>query len=111
MSILHAGNTSTDPDGIPPQVSKKAWPIYKKQITCLFQHYLEERYYPYIFQNATLCVLLKSGKDSHLLPQLYRFITLLSCLVKVLERVVARRLVYIALKYKIFSSLNFGITP
>ena len=62
---------------------------------------------PYTFKNATF----KPGKRPRLLPRWYRLIALLSCLGKVLERVVARRLVHLALKYKLFSLLHFGATP
>lgn len=111
LAIFHAGNTSAGPDRIPPQVIKKAWPVYKEEITCLFQHCLEEGYHPCIFKNATLCALPKPGKRLRSLPRSYRLIALLLCLGKVLERVVARRLAHIALKCEIFSPLHFGATP
>lgn len=37
VAVFQASNTSTSPDGIPPLVIKKAWPIYKKVVTHLFQ--------------------------------------------------------------------------
>lgn len=85
--------------------------MYKKEITYLFQAYLEEDYHPYVFKNATLSILLKPGRRFRSLPQSYCLIALLSCLDKVLERVVARRLAHLALKYKLFSSLHFGAIP
>lgn len=72
---------------------------------------LEEGYHPRVFKNATLCALPKPGKRSRSLPRSYRLIALLSCLGKALERIVARRLAYIALKCKLFSPLHFGATP
>lgn len=109
-AILHAGNTLAGPDGIPLLVIKKAWPVYKKEITYLFQSCLEEGYHLCVFKNATLCALPKPGKRPRSLPRSYRLIALLSCLGKVLERVVARRLAHLALKYKLFSLLHFGAT-
>ena len=78
---------------------KKAWPVYKEEVTRLFQSCLEEGSHPSVFKNATLCALPKPGKCPRSLPRSYRLIALLSCLGKVLERVVARRLAHIALKY------------
>ncbi len=82
----------------------------KEEVTRLFQRCLEEGYHPSVFKNATLCALPKPGKRPRSLPQSYHLIALLSCLGKVLEPVIARRLAYIALKYKLFSPLHFGAT-
>ncbi len=111
VAIFQAVNILAGPDGIPPLVIKKTWPVYKEELTCLFQRCLEEGYHPSVLKNATLCALPKPGKRSRTLPWSYRLISLLSCLGKVLERVIARRLAYIALKYKLFSPLHFGGTP
>lgn len=62
LGIFHAGNTSLGADEISPMVVKKAWPIFKQEITRLFQLYLEEGYHPPVFKIAILCVLPKSGK-------------------------------------------------
>lgn len=110
-AIFHADNTSAGPDGIPPQVIKKAWPVYKEETTQLFESCLEKGYHPSVSKDATLCALPKPGKRSRSLPRSYRLIALLSCPGKVLERVVAKRLSHIALKYRIFSPLHFGATP
>ena len=87
-AIFHAGNTSPGPDKTPPFVIKTAWPVYMEQITLLFQLCLQERYHPLAFKNAILCVLPKPGKRPRHLLRSYRLIALLSCLRKVLERIV-----------------------
>lgn len=110
-AIFYAGNNSAGQDGIPPQAIKKAWPMYKEEITSLFQYYWEEGYHPCVFKNATLCILPKPEKRSRSLPRSYRLIALLLYLGKVLKRVVARKLAHVALKYEIFSPLHFGATP
>ncbi len=84
--------------------------MYKEEVTRLFQRCLEKGYHSSVFKNAILYALLKPGKRPRLLPLSYRLIALLSYLGKVLERVMARRLAYIALKYKLFSLLYFGAT-
>lgn len=68
-AILHVGNTSAGPDGIPPLVIKKAWPVYQKEITDLFQACLEIGYHPSVFKNTTLCALPKPGKRPRSLPR------------------------------------------
>ncbi len=85
--------------------------MYQEEITPLFYRGLEESYHPYTFKNATLCALPKPGKQPRLLPRSYQLIALLSYLGKVLERVVARPLAHLALKYKLFTLLHFGATP
>ncbi len=107
-AIFHAGNKSPGPDKTPYFVKKKAWPEYMEQITLLFQLCLQEGYHPLAFHHAILCVLPKLGKRPQHLPRLYRLIALLSCLGKVLERIVAQRLADIALKSQLIGLLHFG---
>lgn len=65
-------------------------------------------YHPLVFKNATLYTLPKLGKRHRELPRSYCFIVLLSSLRKALEKIVARRLRQMALKYFIVSSLYYG---
>lgn len=107
-AILQASNTAPGIDQIPPKIIRQAWPVYCVEITELFQLCLGEGYHPFAFKNVTLCALLKPGKRPRDLPQSYRLIALLSSLGKALEKIVARRLGQMALKYRIVSSLYFG---
>lgn len=72
--------------------------------------YLEIGYHPRVFKTAILCAILKFGKCFCSFPQLYWLVVLLSYLGKALERIVARRSSYMALKYKLFSSFYYGAT-
>lgn len=36
LAIFHANNIFVGPDGILSSAIEKAWPVYKKEITCLF---------------------------------------------------------------------------
>ncbi len=99
------------PDKTPLFVIKKAWPVYMEQITLLFQLCLQEEYQTFAFKNAILCVLPKPEKQPRHLPRSYCLIALLSCLGKVLERIVAWRLADIALKSRLLSLLHFGAIP
>lgn len=60
---------------------------------------------------AILYTLLKPGKRSRLLLHSYQLIVLLYYLGKALKYIVAKRLSYMALKYKSFSLFHFGATP
>ncbi len=69
-AIFHAGNTSPGPDETSRFVIKKVWPVYIEQITLLFQLYLQERYHPFAFKNAILCVLPSLRNDPDIFPVL-----------------------------------------
>ncbi len=105
--IFNAGNTSPGLDETPSLIIKKAWHLYKEEITVLFQLCLQEDHHPPTFKTAILCALLKPGKRSKHLPRSYLFIVLLSSLGKVLEKIVARRLGNIGLKPRLISPLHF----
>lgn len=60
---------------------------------------------------SILCALLKPGNWPKHIPQSYRLIALLPCLGRVLEKIVARRLRDITLKYRLISSVHFGAIP
>ena len=107
-AISRIGNSSAGEDKIPPGIIKKAWPVLKKHITSFFGMCLHNGHHPQCFKSAILCALLKPGKRIRSEPRSYRLIALLSCLGKVLQRVVARRLSTFALKAKVFSNLHFG---
>ena len=88
-AILHASNTSSGVDKAPPVIIKKAWPILANEITLLFQLYLNKRYHHTVFKIAILFTLPKLDNHPKHLPRSYYLIALLSCLRKVLERIVA----------------------
>lgn len=77
----------------------------------MFQLCLEEGYHPAVFKTAILCALPKPGNRPKHLPRSYRLIALLSCLGKVLERFVARRLGDIGLKSRLVSPTHFRAIP
>ena len=106
-TILHAGNTSQGVDEVLSLIIKKAWPILANKITLLFQLCLNEGYQLTVFKTAILFALLKLGNRPKYLTRSYYLIPLLSYLEKVLERILARRLARIALKFRLISLLYF----
>ncbi len=87
-AILHAGNTFQGVDKAPPLIIKKAWLILANEITLLFQRCLNEEYYLTVFKTAILFALPQLGNRPKNLPRSYRLIALLSCLRKILEKIV-----------------------
>ncbi len=53
-------------------------------------------YYPKCWRQAIGVILKKPKKPNYLVPKAYRVIALLNCLGKVLERILAQRLSYLA---------------
>jgi len=62
----------------------------------LYSLFINKGYHPKVWKQATGFILKKSGKPNYSLPKAYRVISLLNCLGKVSERILARRLSYLA---------------
>ena len=96
------------------QISYKAikltWtaPEGKLYINKLIQKCAESGYHPRAWRRAVAIALRKPGKPDYSNPRAYRLITLLECLGKVLEKVVARRLTFLAGKHDLVPSNQFG---
>ncbi len=98
-TILHADNIPQGVDEALPLIIKKALPILGNKITLLFQFCLNKRYHLTVFKTAILFALPKLGNRPKCPPRSYCLILLLSHLETVLEKIVARRLARIALKF------------
>ncbi|KHJ32656.1 hypothetical protein EV44_g3666 [Erysiphe necator] len=57
---------------------------------------MDKGYYPACWKKATGAVLRKPGKPDYSQPKAYRVISVLSCLGKISERIIAQRLSYLA---------------
>lgn len=97
------GVSSTTPgsDEIPANIIRLAWPILGSRIVTLFQRCYDRGVHPSIFKQAQVVILPKSGRRDRASPSSYRPISLLSCLGKGLERVLARRISFLALRMHI----------
>ncbi|OJD23222.1 DNA replication complex GINS protein psf3, partial [Blastomyces percursus] len=85
-------STSPVADGVPARFLKAAWPALGERITQLFQNCIDQEIHPQAFKEA---------ERDRTLPTSYRPIALLSCLGKGLERLLAKRLSYLAIRYQI----------
>ena len=83
------------PDNIPPTFLKALGPLAKKELLAIFNASFKRAKIPQIWRDATIIPLLKLGKPASDLAS-FRPISLTSCIVKVLERMMAERLYSIA---------------
>lgn len=80
------------PDGLDQFILQQAFNRNKIIFTQIYALYLKLGYHPICWRQATGVVLAKPGKPSYSEPKAYRIISLLNCLGKTLERIIAKRL-------------------
>ena len=92
------------------QVVKWAWRSNtgKQYILLLVRKCLEAGYHPKAWRRAIVVVLRKPGKPDYSNLRAYRLITLLECLGKILEKIVARQLTFLAGNYNLVPANQFG---
>ena len=86
---------------------KELGPIALQELLDISNQSLHSAECPQAWRNATIIPLLKAGKSPSDLAS-YRPVSLTSCIAKVVERMVADRLYYLADQNKWFSSLQAG---
>lgn len=110
-AIFSPKNSTPGQDGIPTNILKKTWTCLSGPITALFQQCLEKGWHPSSFRQATLVALPKPGKRDWSSPRSYRLIALLSVLGKGLERLMAKRMAWVAITHKVLHPQQFGALP
>ena len=95
------------PDEIPPSFLKNLGTEAMKELLAIFNESLRSGTCPQIWRNAIIIPLLKAGKPASNLAS-FRPISLTSCVVKVMERMMAERLYYVGERLGLFSSLQAG---
>ena len=110
-AVAKPKNSTPGKDGISTSTLKKAWPSLGPAISTLYQHCLDQGWHPTPFRDASLVALPKPGKRDRSSPRAYRLISLLSVLGKGLERLIARRIAWIAIKHKVLHPQQFGALP
>ena len=94
-------------DDIPPSFIKALGPIALTALLKLFNESFDEAACPQVWRNAIIVPLLKMGKSPSALSS-YRPVSLTSCLVKTLERMIADRLYSLVESKNILSNLQAG---
>jgi hypothetical protein len=89
-------SSTPGPDAITQEIVTAA---FQAQPDMLFKAYsllFNYGHHPQCWKRATGAILKKPSKPDYSLPKAYRVITLLSCLGKVIERIIAKRLSHLA---------------
>ena len=110
-AILQASNPAPGSDEIPTAILKIAWPQIELLVLDLFQKCLKLGHHPATFRSATLAIIPKPNKPDRTSPRAYRPIALLSVLGKGLERLLAKKMAWLAITRHILSNQQFGALP
>ena len=84
------------PDLITQEIIVQAYLAIPNTFFNIYSILIDQGYHPKVWKQATGFILKKPKKPDYSLPKAYRVIALLNCLGKVLERILARRLSYLA---------------
>ena len=95
------------PDNILPSFLKSLSPLALQELLSIFNSSFSLAHFPQTWRVATIIPLLKAGKSPSEVAS-FRPISLTSCVVKLLERILANRLYYIAETNNIFSWFQAG---
>ncbi len=107
-AILNAGNTAPGDDEITVSLLRLAWPSLACRLTALCQAALRLGHHPQPFRSADVVFIPKPGKRDRSLPKAYRPISLLRTIGKGIERLVAKRLSWGAIRYKLLHPSSSG---
>ncbi len=98
-------------DEITVSLLRLAWPSLAGRLTALCQAALRLGHHPQPFRSADVVFIPKPGKRDRSLPKAYRPISLLRTIGKGIERLVAKRLSWGAIRYKLLHPQQFGALP
>ncbi|OAQ57666.1 endonuclease/reverse transcriptase [Purpureocillium lilacinum] len=110
-ALLRTGNTSPGSDNITVRLLRTAWPALRCHIQRLCQGCLSLGYHPLRFKEAEVVMIEKPGKRDLSKTRAWRPISLLSCLGKGFERLIARRLAWASIRYGILHPQQIGALP
>lgn len=108
--IKQLRNSSTGPDNVHNRCLKNYTEALVKHLTKLFNQILIQGYIPNEWKKANIILLLKPKKDKQQ-PSSYRPISLLSCLGKLLEKIIKQRLMLELERRNILPQHQAGFRP
>ncbi len=99
--IKHAINFSAlrkalEPDDMSFAIIQRAYKTISKIFNLVYSDLIENGYHSKIWREGTEIILKKSNKSNYSISKTYRIITLLNCLDKVAEKIIAVQLSYTA---------------
>ena len=104
---LPVGKSSL-PDGMGNEVLKATAEVWVPYLELVFDACVREGYHPARFRFAITCVVKKASKERYDRPESWRPIALLSCLGKVLEKIMANRCKAFAQGYGLIPDTQFS---
>ena len=110
-ATIKTGNTSPGADNITVKLLQAVWSIIGGHVCRLYQGCLSVGHHPRAFREAEVVMIPKPGKRNLSCPRAWRPISLLSCLGKGLERMIARRLAWASIHYAVLHSQQAGALP
>jgi ribonuclease HI len=110
-ATLRTGNTSPGADNITVKLLTAVWHIIGTHVRRLFEGCLAIGHHPKPFRAAEVVMIAKPGRRDLTNPRAWRPISLLSCLGKGLERLVARRLAWACIHYGVLHPQQAGALP
>ncbi|RYC77063.1 hypothetical protein BFJ63_vAg20063, partial [Fusarium oxysporum f. sp. narcissi] len=110
-ATIHTGNTSPGADNTTVNLLKAAWHIIGTHVRRLFERCLTIGHHPKPFKEAEVVMIAKPGRRDLTSPRAWRPVSLLSCLGKGLERLIARRLAWAAVHYSVLHPQQAGALP
>jgi len=110
-STIGVSSTSPGPDRITVRLLKACWPHVKRTVTGIYRKCLTLCHFPASWKLAEVAMAPKVGKKDRSSTRSWRPIALLSCLGKGLERILARRLAWTAMRHDVLSPQHVGALP
>ncbi|OAQ58652.1 reverse transcriptase [Purpureocillium lilacinum] len=110
-ATVRTGNTSPGSDNITVKMLTAAWHIIGEHVRRLYEGCLRLGHHPQPFREAEVVMIAKPGRRNLSTPRAWRPISLLSCLGKGLERLIARRLAWASIHYGVLHPQQAGALP
>ena len=101
------GKGAAGPDNIPPSFLKSLGPLALQELLSIFNSSFSLPHCPWIWRVATIIPLLKAGMSPSEVTSFHP-ISLTSCVIKLLEHILADHLYYIAENNNMFSRFQAG---
>ena len=110
-SVVGVTSTSPGTDRLTVRLLKACWQHVRLFIHQIYQNCLELQHFPLNWKVAEVAMIPKAGKTDYSTPRAWRPIALLSCLGKGLERIIARRFSWTALKTQLLNPQHCSALP
>ena len=99
---------SCGPDAINFTIIQKSFQPLKNVFFTIYSKFIQIGYHPLYWRTGLGAVLKKPNKPDYSLPKSYRIITLLNCLGKIAEKIVANRLAYLGENSSLLDTEQMG---